>query len=147
MRAVACSTQNLTTTSTRTMLAVTAPAARTIKPTQLEISFAGITAAAAPIEVQLLRQTTAGTGTAVTPVAMAGTTSGSIESTALEDHSAEPTAGDILRKWFVHPQGGSLIYTVPEPDKWETGEAGRLALRVITPGASVNCLATIEFEE
>lgn len=148
MRGIATTTAAVVSgTSTKTLLQINAPANRTVKPMQLEVSFDGVTAAAVPIQVQFLRTSTAGTGTAVTPVKASANASGTINTTADFNHTAEPTPGDILRVWFIHPQGGSLIYTFPEPEKFESAEAGRLSIRVITPPATVNVLAMLEFEE
>lgn len=147
MRVVAATNQIATGTATKTLVQIAAATGRTVRPTQIEITLDGTSPTADPIEFQLLRQTTAGTSTSLTLRHMNGLQSETIDSTAGENFTVEPTAGDILRRWFLHPQGGALIYTVPEPNEWTTGAAGRLGIRAITPGATVNALINIEFEE
>lgn len=136
-----------TTTSTLTLLQIIGATGRSIKPTELSISLDGITAAAVPIEFQLLEQTTAGTASAGTVVRASPLASFTIGSTSGITFTAEPTPGDIVKSWFIHPQGGSIVYTFPDPDLYESALAGRWGVRCISPGATVNAIIVIEFEE
>ncbi len=102
-----------------------------------------------PLIMQLVIQTTAGTGGGTnTPKKLSRNNADSLDTTALDDStvwSAEPTDSDILHEWLWHPQGGKEQPLVKEYDI-KSGE--RVAIRVMeTPGAAVVCSAYIEFEE
>lgn len=110
------------------------------------IMFDGIVSTAEPVDVRLLRQTTAGTASAgtVNPLdssAPAGLTTAQITFTA------EPTAGAVLGTWMVHPQGGMLVVKY---DLWAEAPliqiSGRLGLECNAP-AVVNCSAYMKFVE
>jgi hypothetical protein len=108
------------------------------------ICFDGATSTAVPVVVKLIRQSTAGTGTGVTPVAV-GDSADAILSTGAYNFSAEPTSGSVLAVLEVHPQSG---YTEIFPLGMEivVPAGGRLGI-VVTAPAIVNCHATIWFEE
>ena len=112
------------------------------------VSFDGVTAADAPVVVRLLRQTTDGTGTAATeaPLDPDSPTAGV---TAFHTFSStEPTAGDVLETYEVHPQGGSLVREYPpgrEP-VIDNATTSRIAIEVTAP-AVVNVVGFIHWEE
>jgi hypothetical protein len=131
----------------KTILQLVAPANQRLDCRSVSIGFDGVNPSAEPITVELLRQTTAGTMTAATPVKdSAGAES--IQSTAQKNATAEPTAGDVLRRWEHHPQAGSFERVF---DKREIEIPGgtRLGLRATIPtaGAAVNATAHISAEE
>lgn len=144
VRAVAQTAEVSTGTSAKTILQVVAPAAQRLTVRRAGISFDGVAADAAPILVRLLRQSTAGTMSALTPVALspAGAT---VRAAAQHTASAEPTAGDVLLAVNVHPQAG-YHEILPADFTIEVAESGRVGLEV-TAGASVNALAHIGWEE
>jgi hypothetical protein len=137
-----------TGTGTKTLLQVKAASNVRIKIQEWSISFQGTSNTAAPIQVELLRQTSAGTmGTSAStlkkdPDDMTETLQTTIQDTA----SSEPTAGDILDTQFVHPQLG---YTWQAQFGKEIVVVGgeRIAVRVVSPGASVNAVVSIKGEE
>jgi len=109
------------------------------------ISFDGTSNTAEPVQVFVLRQTTAGTATARAPL-KTGDTSTTLQATGQENFSAEPTSTDILAVMEVHPQAG-VIYQLPIPDgEFLLASAARLGIRVIAP-AAVNCHASFRGEE
>jgi len=111
----------------------------------IDLSFDGTSNTAEPVEVILVRTTTAGAGTTRNPLKTKDT-SATLQLTGTEDHSSEGTNGDILKTFHVHPQAG-VVYPFPLPDgELEIPGAGRLALKVTAP-AGVNCHATISGEE
>jgi hypothetical protein len=129
----------------KTILQVVAPAGIILAVQELLISFDGISNTAEPVQVELLRQTTAGTMSARSPLKTKDTST-ALQCTGQENATVEPTAGDILRAYEVHPQAGS-IYSFPLPDsEVEVPGGGRLGVRINAP-AAVNCRATLVGEE
>lgn len=113
---------------------------------QVLVSFDGISNTAEPVQVELLRQTTAGTGGSARNPLKTKDTSTALSTTGLEGITSEPTSGDILVAVHIHPQAG-MIYPLPLPDgEIEIPSAARLGLRINAP-AAVNCRATIMGEE
>lgn len=114
------------------------------------VYFDGISPSAEPVQVRLLRQTTAigGTPTAVTPV-MVNTGSETIQSTfAYSAGGSEPTAGNVIEAIEVHPQAG-YEYTYPLGQELEiTGGAsvGYLGVECTAP-ATVNVRCQMKWEE
>lgn len=111
----------------------------------IEVTFDGTSNNATPVQIDLLRQTTAGTMSALTP-RKTKDTSTSLQATAQEKATAEPTPSDLIHSWFIHPQAG-VIHELTLPDgEIELPSAARLGLRVTAP-AAVNVLATLRCEE
>jgi hypothetical protein len=68
-----------------------------------------------------------------------------LQTTAQKNATAEPTAGNVLRRWEVHPQGGwAEKFTIE--DELILGSAARLGIECTAP-ANVNCQAHFSFEE
>ena len=134
-------------TTTLTLVQLVAPANHLVRVLDYTVSFKGTNATAEPIEVQLLRQTTAGTSAALTLVKNNDSIAETILTTALKTFTAEPTAGDILDVEYVHPQGGSKTFVAPSPDCWIIGGGDRVGIRVVTPGATVKVAVRIRAEE
>lgn len=133
----------LTAATTKTLVQLV-PGTKPLRLIELGISFDGVTSTAVPAAVDLLRQTTAGTSSAQTPVAEDERTEACI-ATARDTITAEPTAGNILRSWYVSPVGGLFVMQFPlgrEPVAY----TNRLGLRVNAP-AVVNASAYLTFEE
>lgn len=130
--------------TTKTVIQLVAAANQKVKIKSWSVSFDGISATAEPVQVELLRQTTAGTMSALTPVAKKPI-SETIQTTAQHTATAEPAASDILASVEVHPQTGYEKIYMPG-DEVLIGGGGRLAIRCTAP-AVVNVRANIEFEE
>src|SRR5688572_30205052 len=77
------------------------------KVVKWSVSFDGVSSTEAPVVVRLLRQTTDGTGTGATEVAW-DPDNPTANITSFHSFSAEPTAGEVLETYEVHPQGGCL---------------------------------------
>ena len=135
-------------TATRTILQIRPGALQTLKPVELYIGCKGADAAATPIEFELVEQSTSGTSTDATALIehASGLVTAAIVSTAIHTATGEPTTGNILKGWILHPNGGSLVYTFPEPDLWETAIDVRLGIRCITPAATVNVVCGFEYD-
>lgn len=137
-----------TGTSALTVLQVIAAANHAVLVNSISVSFAGTSNTAAPIKVDVLRQTTAGTMTTAAstvvkdPEGLAET----IQTTRGDSASAEPTAGDILHTEHVHPQTGWEWRAGGSVKPIRIAGGGRLGVRV-TAAASVNCVVTVNAEE
>lgn len=145
-RAVAITAEiALTAATTRTVLQVLSASNIPLKVKGWGIYFDGTSTTGEPVQVELLRQTTAGSGSgSVTPVAR-NDESGTIQATAISGPTSEPTAGNVLDMAEVHPQSGyEVIY--PPGDEIEVPSGGRLGIRATAP-ANVNARAKIYFEE
>ncbi len=97
--------------------------------------------------VQILKVTTAGTGTSTTPVPVEEN-QGAAGFTASTDHTAEGTASTVHWSDSFNLVGAGWIYTpVPEARIW-VPPSGRLAIKLATaPGASINLNAVAEVGE
>jgi len=128
-----------------TVLRVKAPTHIRLKILGWSISFAGVDPTDEPVEVKLVRQTTDGTFTSVTPVKLEPTAAETIQSTAGENASAEPTTTEVLDVQKIHPQR-SYSWTAPFGRELLVAGGGRVGLLVTAPDA-VECRATMDFEE
>lgn len=131
------------TTAAKTILQLVAPTNQGLRVQGFGVFFAGVSVTDAPIVVELLRQTSAGTATARNPLKR-GASGTAIQATGQENATAEPTASDILWSGQVHPQMGLEIPLVGKEIQMDGGT--RLGLRV-TAGVSVNVRAHIDYEE
>lgn len=110
------------------------------------VSFDGTSATAEPVIVRLLRQTTDGTASAATEVKY-DPDAPAAACTAFHSFTAEPTAGDVLFTVHVHPQGGWSEWfpedCCPFLDDVATSRVGL----EVTPGAAVNVVASLIWQE
>lgn len=134
-----------TGTSAKTLIQLVAAANHAIKITEIGCSFAGITNTDAPILVELLRQTDAGTMTSLTPKKADDSIADTLDTTAQHTATAEPTGSDVIRDWRVHPQTG-LVEQISDMAPIIVGAGDRIGLRV-TAGVSVTCASYLCFEE
>lgn len=134
----------LSAATVKTILQLVAPTSQMVVPLAVRVSFDGVSSTAEPVTVEVLRQTTAGTMTARTlnKTRVGGPT---LQSTGQHTATAEPTAGDVLREWLIHPQSGAEI-SLELGSPIEIDGGGRLGLRCTAP-ATVNVRAQIDFEE
>lgn len=134
-----------TGTSAKTLLQLIAAANHAIKVLEVLIGFHGTSNTAEPILVQLVRQSSAGTMSALTAVKGDDSVADSLDTTAQHTATSEPTTGDVLRSWTVHPQTG-LHVQAHDLGPIMVGAGDRIGLRV-TAAADVNADATLVFEE
>lgn len=130
----------------KTVIQINAPANQRLKVQRVGFFFDGASTTAVPGLVQLVRKTTAGTGTALTLTKQTSSDSETIQTTATENHTVEGTnTTDVIDQWLVHPQQGlDLTYAMGQ-EKMIVG-GGRLALVANFP-AVVNVRGKIDFEE
>jgi hypothetical protein len=135
----------LTAATARTVLQVVAAANHRVLVEQISVSFDGISPTAEPVIVELLRQTTAGTMSALTPVKLSDAGSETIQTTAQHSATAEPTAGDVLWRVEIHPQTG-IEKLFPLGQEMIVAGGGRLGVRCTAP-AAVNVVAGLVVNE
>lgn len=140
---------SLSAATAKTLLQAASPADKRLWVHSFSVSFNSVTSSDAPVVVDLMRQTTAGTGTSVTPVPLDGNAPAST-STCLRSHTVEPSSGDILWSGYVTPVGGLFVYTFSPGEEPIVDESGgfqpRIALRATSPSA-VSVIASLTFAE
>lgn len=134
-----------TGTSAKTIMQVVAASNHRLKIHEIEVAFQGTSNTADPIQVDVLRQSTAGTMTSLSPVKSDDSADETLQVTAQHTASAEPTPGDVLMSTFVHPQTG-WQWQARFGDEILVGGGDRLGIRV-TAGADVGCIARVVGEE
>lgn len=135
----------LTAATAKTVIQLVAPSNHRVAITSWSVSFDGTSVTAEPVVIRVLRQTSAGTMSALTPVAMDGSVGETIQSTAQHTATAEPTAGNVLLSMECHPQQGYKEF-LPLGQEIILQGAGRVGIECTAP-ANVNCVACITFEE
>lgn len=132
--------QVATGTSAKTILQIVAASNHRVVVNKIVVSFEGVTVTDAPVQVRVLRQSTAGTMSALTLV-KDGDTAETLEVSAQHTASAEPTAGDVLESQLVHPQSSRVFvgpYVIPG--------GGRIGVEV-TATVGVDCIVSAYGEE
>jgi len=132
-----------TGTALKTLLQLVGASNHRVAVRSIAISFDGVSTTGVPILVEVLRQSTAGTMSALTPVKANDSDAETLELTAQHTATAEPTAGDVVASMLVHPQSRHVFYFNP-PQVIKGG--GRLGVRV-TAAVSVNAVVMAEGEE
>lgn len=137
-----------TGTALHTMCQIATPAGTEAEVIEWSASFNGTSASALPLLVELGRQTTAGTGTAFTPLRLdIGTAAATV--TVLTAHTAEPTApATYLYREYFTPVGLGPAWQYPLGRGIVLPVSTRLAVVVdATGGAAVNCAGHITWVE
>lgn len=134
-----------TGTSEKTLIQVVAASNHAVLVEEISLSFNGTSNSATPILVQVARQTTAGTMSALTPVKDPDDSDETLQTTAQHTATAEPTKGDVLMHEYVHPQHG-YTWQAPFGGKIKIGGGDRLGV-IVTAGADVNAAVRVVGEE
>ncbi len=134
----------LAAATAKTILQLAAPANQKVALRGFSVSFDGILGTAEPVQVEILRQTDAGTMSAATEVVDIPQTE-AIQTVALKTATVEPTPGDILRRYDIHPQTG-FERSFAFDEEIIIGGGGRLGLRCTAP-AIVNVTGFMSWEE
>ncbi len=134
----------LVAATAKTVLQLIAPTNQRLTVKGFSVTFDGTTSTNEAVICELLRQTTAGTMTAQTPKMLCAG-SETLQATGGRNASAEPTAGDILKPYNIHPQSGLIIMFPPDQVMTIPG-GGRLGMRLTAPDA-VNCLPEFIYDE
>jgi hypothetical protein len=141
-----CASNALVAATAETLLQLVAAANHRDKLLGWGVFFDGVSPTGVPVLVELMRQTDAGTSSANTPrlVAPSGAAE-TIQTTARDSFTVEPTPSDILERRLVHPQQGfEIIY--PQGGEPTIPGGGRIGIRCTAP-AGVNAVAKMKFEE
>lgn len=123
------------------------PTTAIIHVTELGISMNGApNSTLVPVEFNLRRTSTIGTGAAGTVVKIDSSTA-ALGTTALVENTADGTPGDFLHRWFVPVVSGMIWVAAPnrEPDCALALFIG--LLNVAALGASINATTYMVFEE
>jgi len=134
-----------TGTSAKTVIQVIAAANHALTVDEWSISFAGTSNTATPIKVRVLRQSSAGTMSSLTPVKDPDDSDETLQVTAQHTATGEPSSGDVLFQEYVHPQTG-YTWQAPFGRAIKIGGGDRLGIEV-TAGADVNASVRINGEE
>lgn len=117
-----------------TVLQVVAPANQRLVLDSVDVGGKGTVVTDGPIRVRILRQTTAGTMTALTPVKLDDSLAETIQSTAQHTATAEPTASDVIWEGTFHPQS-STGKSWPYGKEPKIKGGGRLGMEITLPGS------------
>ena len=134
-----------TGTGAKTLVQVVAASNHRVVIKEVHVSFEGIVNTNKPILVELVRQTTAGTSSALTPRKVNEADDETLQVTARHTCTVEPTTGDILESMYIHPQTGNSWQATWGGELTVIG-GNRLGLRV-TAATSVNAAVTFAGEE
>lgn len=140
----------LAAATAKTVLQVAAPANQRVKLMAFGVYFDGVSTTAEPVQIELVRQTTAGTMTAITAATNELTKrdpslAEAVQATAAKNATAEPTTTDIVEARECHPQQGLEVWYPIDREVLIQG-GGRLGLRITAP-AAVNCRPYMALEE
>ncbi len=135
-----------TGTAAKTLLQLVAPTNQRLKVREVSISFKGVTSTDVPILVDILRQTDAGTMSALTINPDDASIDETLQATAQHTATVEPSAGVVLMREEVHPQGGSFLWQAPFRGERTVKGGTRLGVRV-TAAVSISATARLEYEE
>lgn len=136
----------LTAATARTVGQLVAAANQRVKITGFGLSFDGVSTTAQPVQVRILRQTDAGTTSAGTITLLEKDLSSiTPQTTGRITATAEPTAGDVLRTFTIHPQTSYAEY-FPFGQEIMIQASGRVGIEVNAP-AGVNVRGWIQAEE
>lgn len=131
-----------------TLIQVVAGASKPFRLSRWGVSFNGATTTDQPVRVELLRLTSAGTSSALTPFRFDPTGEVSMAQ-GRTSHTAEPAPSDVLEVHYITPAGGNLVevYSPGYPDERPiVAPNGRIGIRVLAV-AAVNANAFLIFEE
>lgn len=133
-----------------TVLQVVAAANHRTKVQGWGISIKGTSATDPPVLVTVVRQTTAGTmtaGAAGTDISKKNSAdTETIQTTVQKNATAEPTLGDIIESFEVHPQTGYRVF-YPMGQEIVIPGGGRLGFRVASATLTYSCTVEVDAEE
>lgn len=137
--------QSATGTSARTILQLVMATGTTGRLVDFAMTFDGTTSTATPVLVQLMRQTSAGTSSSVTPVKLDPNDTATSATAGKTFTSTDPTASDVLYEWRIPPTSG-IVMQFPLGREVLIRGGGRLGL-VVTAAATVNATAQMTWAE
>lgn len=135
----------LSAATAKTVIQIIAPSNHRVKILGWGVFFDGTSPTEEPVEVELARQSTAGTMSSLTPVKLDDSLAETLQTTAQHTATVEPTTGDVIDIAEVHPQQGYEI-RYPLGQEPIVGGGDRVGI-VCTAPSAVNVRAKIIFEE
>ena len=120
--------------TTKTLIELMGGTAVKAELLEFGVAFNGVTSTDPPILVELWQITASGTGTAATRVS-AGRSAQTPTVTGKYNNTAEPTKGNRIGTWYLHPQGGSIVIQYPlgnEPVICDASTAQGLCLAFVS---------------
>lgn len=93
-------------TSKKTIFQLVAAANHRVKIKEISVSFKGTSGSSTPVLVQVLRQSTAGTMSALMPKKFNEADDETLQTTGQHTATVEPTGADEVMGEEIHPQGG-----------------------------------------
>jgi hypothetical protein len=137
----------LAAATAETLLQLNGVATCKAKVVQWSVSFDGVSATAEPVQVKLLRQTSTGaSGSAASEIKWDPDNPTALL-IGLHSFGTNPTAGDVLEHYEVHPQAGIVIqYPLGREPTIDNATSSKLGIEVTSP-AVVNAVATLVWEE
>jgi hypothetical protein len=146
----------LTAATAQTVIQVVAATNQRVRIIEIELSFDGTNSANTPAQVRIMRQTGAGTSSALSTgqVGVAGiaklndlySVAETIQTTGRITFSGEPTYSEVLR-WITVPVFGGTIVVPAPPGQEDYVPGGSRYGIVVTAPQAVNCYVTIRAEE
>ena len=133
----------LTAATAKTALQLIAASNHLVRILSWSATLDGIAPTDPAVVLQLVRQTTAGTMSANTPKKLNDSLPETLQTTAQDNATVEPTATDVLDTLNIHPQLG---YKTPYGYEVLMGGGDRLGWKLTAPDA-VNVIITVHFEE
>lgn len=131
----------------KTVLSWINGATRRSRVLSIQCGGASVTQADPPALIEVVRFTTDGTGTAVTPVARDAANPSAI-GTSKQNYSAEPTTATVLITDRFSPIGNTLVWELPPDRLIYTAVSNLIGLRVTAlTNAQSNFRATMTVEE
>ena len=134
-----------TGTAAKTLLQLVAAANHPIKIAELSVGFKGTSNSASPVTVKLIRQSDAGTTSALTINDNNDSDGDTFDTTGRHTATAEPTGTTVVRVYTLHQQT-SMAISFPEDTRPHVGAGDRLGL-VVTSADDINCDASMVFVE
>ena len=134
----------LAAATTKTLLQITAPANQRVKILRYGVSFDGVSATGAPVQIYAGKQTGVWTGTANVPTRVTPGTE-TVQTTAKDAMTVEGTQGVRVDATHVHPQSSYIRDLAYGQEVILAG--GEMFGISVNADAIVNAKAFIEFEE
>ena len=101
----------------KTVLSLKAAANHRALVKSIKVFFKGIVTTDTPVKIRLVRITTdSGTGSAITEVKVNEADNETIQSVGRHTFTVEPTIGDVLETWEIHPQTGLVVFYPPDDE-------------------------------
>jgi hypothetical protein len=139
------SEQALSSDTTETLIQLAAPANQRVKILRWGVFFDGTQPRNEPVQIRLLRQTSSGTADALSLVLLDDSLSETPQTSARSNFTAEPSSGDVLESYNIHPQQGIFVpYVLGQ--ELIIGGGGRIGVDCNAPN-NVNARAFIIGEE